>query len=142
MLKFCDYCNTTYDYSDKDCKNKCREKIKGRRDKKRHKAYDSKRENNHIYKSKAWIRVRKRVMTLDNKLCLWSYYKDKRVVKGRVVHHIVPLSDDSSKAYDTNNLVFLSDKAHSHIHELYKDDKKKVQRELFDIINAHRQGVY
>lgn len=62
-----------------------------------------------------------RVMGID----LYQYYKYNRLVQGRLAHHIQPLEDAPSLAYDLDNLIWLSDASHHEIHALYDSGKKE-----------------
>lgn len=134
LIKFCDYCKKTYPYEDKDCSNKCREK----RAKVRSKEYDDIfRRNKEIYDSKLWKSIRAKIRRLDG-MCLWSYYMDKKIVPGKIAHHIVELEEDISKAFSLDNLIYVSDSAHRVIHSLYEEDKEKTQNLLRELISRHR----
>lgn len=78
------------------------------------------------YKDRRWSAVRSvvcdRVMGID----LYQYYKYNRLMQGRLAHHIQPLEDAPSLAYDVDNLIWLSDASHHEIHALY-DSGKKVE---------------
>ncbi len=134
LIKFCDHCKTTYPYEE-HCPNGCTEKLK----RKRNKEYNEySRRNQDIYDSKAWKKVRSEVIGLDG-ICLWSYYMDNRIVNGKVIHHIIEVEEDRRRAFDKDNLIFVSDQAHRTIHALYQKDKPKTQQILTALIKRHRK---
>ena len=58
------------------------------------------------------------------------------LVKGRIVHHIIPLAEAPDKALTLTNLVYVSDKTHRMIHDAYDKDaesKARMQRKLFEL---------
>lgn len=81
------------------------------------------------YKDRRWSVVRSlvcdRVMGID----LYQLYKYNRLVQGRLAHHIQPLEDAPSLAYDVDNLIWLSDASHHEIHALYDSGKKEETME-------------
>ena len=83
-----------------------------------------------IYSSGKWNKARSKVLEDCNYVCLWSWYKDGKVVKADCVHHIVEIRNDDRLAYSEDNLIALSNDKHRLVHELYKEDIYKVQREL------------
>lgn len=131
MNKICPRCRKVYSYSDRSCPNGCNEKAR----KESNKVYDKEqRLNKELYNSKEWKVLRDACKKRFSGLCIWSLYKDKRIVHGRVTHHIVPVEDDKEKALDPDNLIYLSDVAHREIHELYEDDKEGTQELLYEFI--------
>jgi len=132
LMKFCDKCKTKYPYEEK-CPNKCKAKAKKEAD-----SYYTthQRAHNSFYESKAWRKLRLVAINRFDGLCLWSYVKHKRVVRGTVVHHIVEIKDDMNRSLDIDNLIPMSDEAHREIHQLYKTDKRGTQAELLKIIKT------
>lgn len=51
----------------------------------------------------------------------------------RVIHHIITLEDDEGMKLVEDNLVPLCQEHHGYVHEKYKIDKKKMQKELYEI---------
>lgn len=130
LMKFCDKCKTKYPYEE-ECPNRCKAKAKKEADS----YYDSRQRcNAKFYNSKSWKKLRLVAINKFDGLCLWSYIKHKRVVRGTVVHHIVEIKNDMNRALDIDNLILMSDEAHREIHQLYKIDKRATQEELLKII--------
>lgn len=74
-----------------------------------------------FYKSAAWRRVRALALMRDNGICQDCLAAKRRgeVVKPRtatVVHHIVPVEQDPSRAMDLDNLISLCDACHNKRH--------------------------
>ena len=64
------------------------------------------------YKDRRWTAVRSIARSQAMDLDLYQFYKYNRLVQGRLAHHIQPLEDAPSLAYDVDNLIWLSDASH------------------------------
>lgn len=65
---------------------------------------------------------------------------NNRYVVGTLSHHIEELKDNKKRGLDINNLIWISDKTHNHIHSEYDksvESKKDMQNKLFDILNKY-----
>ena len=82
------------------------------------------RERADFYKDRRWASVRSIVRSQAMDMDLYQLYKYNRLVQGRLAHHIQPLEDAPSLAYDADNLIWLSDASHHEIHALYDSGKK------------------
>lgn len=78
-----------------------------------------------FYKGRRWTAVRSLVRSRAMGIDLYQLYKYNRLVQGRLAHHIQPLEDAPSLAYDLDNLIWLSDASHHEIHALYDSGKKE-----------------
>ena len=78
-----------------------------------------------FYKGRRWTAVRSEVRSQAMDMDLYQLYKYNRLVQGRLVHHIQPLEDTPSLAYDVDNLIWLSDASHHEVHALYDSGKKE-----------------
>lgn len=99
---------------------------------------DSKR----FLNSKAWQNKRKQILIRDAGMDIFLFITEGKIVKASHVHHIIERSEDMNKALDDNNLISLSDKTHSRISKLYKDDRTRAatQRLLTDALQKYLQG--
>lgn len=89
---------------------------------------------NKFYSTKKWIEIRNKVRQRDRKLCLFCLDESKIEV-ANVVHHIVPMKENESLAYDMNNLICLCNKHHNLVHELYDEPIERTQtQELLRIL--------
>lgn len=137
MLKFCDYCKTTYPYNG-ECPNKCKKKRKKENDS----YYNlNQRANTSFYDSKEWRLTRVTALNRYHGLCIWTSIKHKRAERATMVHHIVEVRDDKSLALDMDNLIPMSESAHREIHALYRVDKKGTQEELRKIKEIHEKKL-
>lgn len=137
MNKICPRCRKVYSYDDKVCPNGCSDKTKRESDK----VYDQEqRVNQDLYNSREWKFLRDNCRKKFSGLCIWSLYKEKRIIQGKLTHHIVPVEDNKKKALDPMNLIYLSDAAHREIHELYEEDKEGTQSLLFDYIREWEES--
>ena len=101
---------------------------------------DKYKKRQEFYNSSAWRRIKEMVMSasagLDEVLL-----RQGRIVPANQVHHIIPLSEDFTRALDKTNLIALSAETHSMIHSLYKEDeevKRKVQQRLMEYVADRR----
>lgn len=101
--------------------------------KKRRQYINKGRVDSGIYRGNKWRTIRERVLDNCNYICLYTLYKEGKIVKANDVHHIVEILEDETLAYEEENLIGLSKDKHKLIHELYKDNKKLVQDELKEI---------
>lgn len=68
-------------------------------------------------------------------------HEQGRIVKGDIVHHIEPIKDNPIKAYDVDNLIYVSRGTHKMIHDAYDKDresKEKMQGELRRCVSETR----
>lgn len=93
--------------------------------------YDTyKRENKEIYRSNRWKKLTEQCKNKFSGIDIYSLYKYNKLIQGKLSHHIVEVNEDSSKIYDIDNLIFVSDRSHKEIHERYNNNKKETQQEL------------
>ncbi len=106
----------------------------------RHKEYDREHRNNinsKFYNSREWRRIREVCLIKANYLDEYELCVNNRIVKGSVIHHIIELEEDKTKALDLNNLICVSAETHNYLHAQYKKNKKSMQKKLFEI----KEGV-
>lgn len=127
ISKICNRCRTKYPVGTQ-CPNGCYVKAK----KESNKFYDKyQRKNKDIYHSKQWELIRKECLSNYDSLCLYTLFKYDKAVPATMIHHIIEINADPSKAYDIENLIPLSDEAHREVHHRYNiEDIKEVQQEL------------
>ena len=83
-----------------------------------------------IYFSSQWRKLRTTILEDYQSVCLYTFYTEGRAVVANCVHHIVEIMEDDTLAYEESNLIPLSNDKHKLIHELYREDKEKIQNEL------------
>lgn len=107
------------------------------------KRYSSKkRTDNKIYKTARWQELRADILDDYNNICLWSLYVDGDVVVADTVHHIVEVSASPYLAFEKENLIPVEFYTHKAIHELYKKDKKQIQRLLRMMCSDYKNGDF
>lgn len=74
------------------------------------------REHQLFYQSSAWAKARELALKRDNYLCV-ECLKAKRIRKADVVHHIIEVKDDFTKALTLDNLESLCHAHHNGIHK-------------------------
>lgn len=116
MNRICPRCKKVYSYASKECPMGCNKKARAESNK----IYDKHQRANHdLYNSKEWKRLREACKNKFSGLCIWTLYKYKKIVKGRVAHHIVPVEVAPELALSLSNLIFISDEVHREIHAQY-----------------------
>lgn len=73
----------------------------------------------------------------DHGLDQYELAINKKIVKGEMVHHIVPLEDGPERQLDSGNLIYVSRKSHRRIHDMYQKgekEKETLQKALFSAI--------
>lgn len=107
--------------------------------KRRNEEYDREhrnRERSAFYHSLSWKTVQAIVKAACHGLDMYEMDVNHHLVKGRIVHHIIPLAEAPDKALTLTNLVYVSDKTHRMIHDAYDKDaesKARMQRKLFEL---------
>lgn len=94
------------------------------------------REGASFYHSSQWKRMQALVKAACHGLDMYAFYVEHRLVKGRIAHHIIPISQEPGRALDMGNLIYVSDSSHKKIHDAYSEsdeDKKIMQKKLFSI---------
>ena len=94
-----------------------------------------------FYNSAEWSRVRQRVLDLD-KIDVYLYMTQGRVVPADTVHHIVPLKSDWNKRLDINNLMSLHHDTHSTLEREYASrGEKSMVYTLYIFLRKFREMV-
>lgn len=108
--------------------------------KQRHREYDEfKRDTTAagFYKSRAWVKMAIMIKERDHGLDQYELLTNKKIVKGEMVHHIIPLEDSPDRRLDPGNLIYVSRKSHRLIHDTYakgEKEKEMLQKVLFKAI--------
>lgn len=129
IYKVCPKCRTMYPVGE-ECPKGCFAFTKKQNDK----YYDKhSRKNAKVYNNRLWERTRQSCLMRYDNVCVYSYFKYKKLVPATLVHHIVEVSKDTTKKliYDLDNLIPVSNEAHREIHHRYKAERlEDVQKEL------------
>lgn len=96
------------------------------------------RKNKDIYKSRQWVKLTELCKNRFNGIDVYAYYKYNKLVAGKISHHIIEVSEDMARAFDLDNLIYVSDASHKEIHERYKHDREETQKELKKYISMYR----
>lgn len=80
-----------------------------------------------FYRSSAWRTLRHMALDRDNYLCQMCL-KENKFKTAEIVHHIVYVTEDFSKALELNNLMCVCSACHNKIHAA--DDKKESKRNI------------
>lgn len=129
----CGYCDEHIKYAD----------IERKKQNKRYNDYSRNKDTSKIYDSKHWKNKRQYIQLCYNNLDIYQYYINKRIVEASLVHHIVELREDISKAYDNNNLIPLSEDTHTFVHNKYnsgKREKESMQKLLQSLLERWNRG--
>lgn len=76
-----------------------------------------------FYRKPAWQKLRQMALSRDNGICV-RCYKENKIKKADVVHHIVYLTDNIQLALDLNNLESLCHACHNAEHDEKATGKK------------------
>ncbi len=100
------------------------------------------KEHRNFYSGARWTKLSK---TVRNKylIDLYLYHTLGIMKKAEIVHHIIPVKDDPTKAYDVDNLIPVTQASHHEIEKIYNlggRRKKDLQKQLFNILSKQREG--
>lgn len=84
-------------------------------------------EHDWFYQSKAWKKLREIALDRDNNLCQ-KCLKHGEITDAKIVHHIVYVDDDFSKALKLNNLMSVCYSCHNKIHA--NDNDKTLNKKI------------
>ena len=133
IYKRCDRCNKRLPAGTKcDCL------------KKRYKEYDKysrDKLSESFYHSGEWITARSNALETDKGIDVYVYMTTGELVVADTVHHITPLKDDRTRRCDISNLISLAHDTHSIIESMYKQDKQKTMKMLYEMIGRYRSEV-
>ena len=90
-----------------------------------------------VYRSKAWKSARAAAIARDNGLCLACLHGE-RIQFHDLVHHIIEVREDVTKAYEVGNLVCLCSSCHAEVHARYEKSGDAEQSHLFSLVS--KQG--
>lgn len=79
-------------------------------------------ERDSFYLLPEWGQARARAIRRTHGLDIVAWYEHGELVNGFTVHHIAPLEIAWNLRADDDNLIYLTEKNHRLIHELYKKD--------------------
>lgn len=136
IMRICPRCSAKYEYG-KSCPNRCSEIAK----KDSVKMYDMyQRKNRELYSSKEWVRLTGQCKDRFNGIDVYQLYKYGKYTAGKLSHHIEEVEHNKDRELDIDNLIYLSNESHNEIHTIYnksEQDKKELQRYLFDIVERY-----
>lgn len=102
------------------------------------KQYDEYKRNEQstkFYKSTAWQRCRDLALKRDNYLCQDCF--EQRIIKqAEMVHHLVEVKDDITKALELDNLISLCNPCHNKRHSVNGELKEKIKRKNISVVVA------
>jgi len=131
LYKTCSTCKEKYEYISKHskCSNGCMDKDK----KECNKNYDKfsrNKESASFYATSRWKKLTKLCANKFNGLDIYAYYIDGVITSGSLSHHIIELIEVKDKAYELDNLIWLSDSSHALVGVAYKNGEKTEMQEL------------
>ena len=120
LLKTCSICGSIITQDQVRC-NSC--------EKKRNKDRYTRSLNNHerLYKTTRWCRVRDSILKKYNYMCVYSWYKYRKVRPAKIIHHIDLANRENF--FDADNLIPLTFEVHEIIHSDYNDEVKAELKE-------------
>jgi len=99
------------------------------------------RERQLFYQSTAWIKARELALKRDNYLCV-ECLKEKRIRKADVVHHIIEVKDDFTKALELDNLSSICHMHHNQIHGQSKKEQPKISSKIDVVVNKQNKEMF
>lgn len=94
--------------------------------------YKRNRERQLFYQSSAWAKCRELALKRDNFLCVHCL-KEKRIRKADVVHHLIEVKDDFTKALELSNLESV---CHMHHNRLHSSKEKVIKKNKIDVVET------
>lgn len=80
-----------------------------------------------IYGTARWKRARQTALIRDHYLCQECFRRGK-YIQANIIHHIIPLRDDLSKAFDLDNLETICTSCHNKEHPERSGGQKKQRK--------------
>lgn len=99
------------------------------------------RERQLFYQSTVWAKARELALKRDNYLCV-ECLKEKKIRKADVVHHIVEVKDDFTKALELNNLTSICHTHHNRIHGQSKKEQTKIPTKIDVVVNKQNYEMF
>ena len=99
------------------------------------------RERQLFYQSAAWAKARELALIRDKHLCV-ECLKEKRIRKANVVHHIIEVKDDFTKALELDNLSSVCHAHHNGFHGKSKKKKPKTSSKIEVISNKQNEEMF
>lgn len=96
--------------------------------------------NESFYKTSKWAKFSLYIRNKYHNLDLYELKVNNRIVKSKVVHHIIPVSENIERKFDEKNTIPLSTKTHLMIEKEYKKgekEKKAMQELLFSLLEEY-----
>lgn len=81
-----------------------------------------------LYKTQRWRRLREAALTRDSHTCQRHLRMTGENVYGNIVHHIISIEEDESKAFDLDNLETVCASCHNKDHPEKGMNKTKVAK--------------
>lgn len=97
-----------------------------------------------VYHHPQWQKLTQACKGRFNGIDVYAYYKYGKTIQGELSHHIVEVKEDARKVFDLDNLIYVSNKSHTEIHNIYDsgiNNKIMIQQELIRYINMYGEGV-
>lgn len=94
-----------------------------------------KEQTSKLRSSSRWQHARKQALERDKYLCRWCLAKYNTITTTNLqVHHITPIYDNTSMAYDIHNLITVCSNCHTMVEGKYKD-------ELYRLTDMHLELI-
>lgn len=106
--------------------------------------YKRNKERQRFYQSKAWGEARSLALKRDNYLCV-QCFKAGTIKQADVVHHIVEVKDDFTKALELDNLESCCHKHHNAVHKKRSEQQEKrveVSSKIDVIISENNPEIF
>ncbi|MBG9453302.1 hypothetical protein ABE61_04205 [Lysinibacillus sphaericus] len=99
------------------------------------------RERQLFYQSTAWANARELALKRDNYLCV-ECLKEKKIRKADVVHHIIEVKDDFTKALELDNLSSICHMHHNKIHGQSKKEQTNISSKIDVVVSKQNKEMF
>lgn len=92
------------------------------------------KERSDFYHNISWTRLAEQCKKNFFYLDIYSYYYENKIEYGDISHHIEELEKNDKRKLDINNLIYLTQSHHNHIHAMYKKNYGGMKQILFNLV--------
>lgn len=103
--------------------------------------YKRNKESKTFYQSVAWQKTRELALMRDRYLCV-RCFKDKKIKKADVVHHIVEVTQDATLSLTLSNLESICHSCHNKHHKSAQENAQEVSSKLNVYVSKNNPDVF
>lgn len=103
--------------------------------------YKRNKESRTFYQSADWAKTRELALMRDRYLCV-RCFKDKKIKKADLVHHIIELVDDPTLSLTLSNLESICHTCHNKHHKSSQESAEKVSNKLNVYVSKPNPNIF